>query len=117
MTAMAYSQSKTLTTLGTPTTFEITSTPVTCGSNTYQSLSLINYTGDPITVSFDAEFYWSNNPNTPSTGDEVYTFTLGPNGTLSGDCVNTQLMKWMSGPISKTTLINIVITNLIITKS
>jgi hypothetical protein len=116
MTIMSYSQTKTLNTVGPASspTFEITTTPITCDVNSYQSLSLINHTNNTIVVSFDIEFYWSTNPSTPTTGDEVHTYTLGPNETLSGDCVNTQLLKWSSGPITNTSLSNIVITNITI---
>jgi hypothetical protein len=113
MTITSYSQkAKTLEVFGNPASFEVQTTQVECGTSKYQSLILINHTNQTITISFDVESYWSNEPNTPTKGDEVYKYTLKPNETLKGDCNNKELLQWSSGPITKTTLVNIKITNI-----
>ena len=116
MTLMSYSQkTKTLQTFGNPTAFEITSTIVKCGTSTYQSIGLTNLTNDVITVSFDVESYWSNNPTKPTEGDNIYTYIINPNKTVTGNCVDNTLLFWSSGPMTDIELTNLKITNLVFT--
>lgn len=112
LTVFSQTKTKTLHTFGNPKSFEITTTIVKCGTSTYQSLNLTNYTNEIMTIEFDVESYWSNDPKTPTKGDEVHKYTIKPNETVNGDCNNKHLLQWMRGDMTKTTLVNLQITNI-----
>jgi hypothetical protein len=92
--------------------FKISKNKIECDGSWYESIKIENLTNHDITLSFDVESYWSDNPTQATTGDEVYEFTLKPNETISGNCNNKNLLKWSSGPMTRVCLTKLEIINL-----